>query len=256
MTPPTSSLADRTALVTGSGRNIGRAIALALARAGASVIVNGHRDREALDDVVSAIHAEGGHAHAVLADVSQGDAVRALVEEATRVFDRPVGIVVANVGVRRKQAFLELTEQDWRDCLAVNLDSACHLAQAALPGMLRAGRGRFIHLSGLPIHTGRYAGKVAVLAAKAGLQGLAKGLAAEFGAQGITSNVVAPGMVQTARDWDHYTHTREEQAITRIPAGRLGNVDDVAAACVYLASDAAAFVNGQTLHVNGGEVMF
>ena len=252
----TFSLAGRTALVTGSGRNIGREIALAFARAGAAVVVNGHRDRTALDEVVGAIRAEGGSAHAVLADVSRREDVHAMVDEAMQVFGRSLDIVVSNVGVRRRQAFLELTAQDWRDSFAVNLDSAFHLAQAALPGMLRQGRGRFIHLSGLPIATGRYAGKVAVLAAKAGLHGLAKGLAAEFGERGITANVVAPGMVQTERDWEHYTHTSEEKARAAIPAGRLAHVADIAAACLYFASDEAAFVNGQTLHVNGGEVMF
>jgi 3-oxoacyl-[acyl-carrier protein] reductase len=256
MTRAAFPLAGRVALVTGSGRNIGRGIALAFAQAGAAVVVNGHRDAAALDDVVQEIRSGGGRAHAVLADVSQRAEVHAMVEEAMRVFDGTLDIVVANVGVRRKQAFLELTEQDWRDNLAVNLDSAFHLAQAALPGMLQQGHGRFIHLSGLPIATGRYAGKVAVLAAKAGLQGLAKGLAAEFGGRGITANVVAPGMVQTERDWAQYAHTSEDQARAAIPAGRLGSVADVAAACVYLASDEASFVNGQTLHVNGGEVMF
>jgi 3-oxoacyl-[acyl-carrier protein] reductase len=250
------SLAGRVAIVTGSGRNIGQEIAREFARAGAPVIVNGHRDRQALADTVRQIEGEGGRAHAVVADVSDAGAVRAMVSEAARVFGAPVDIVVANVGIRRKQAFLDLTEQDWDDCLAVNLTSAFHLAQAALPGMLQAGRGRFIHLSGLPIATGRYAGKVGVLAAKSGLEGLAKGLAAEFGHRGVTANIVSPGMVKAVRDWSQYTHTSEDIARASIPAGRLATVDDVAAACRYLASDEAAFINGQTLHVNGGEVMF
>lgn len=250
------SLAGRIALVTGSGRNIGREVALAFARAGASVVVNGHQDRPALDETVRLVTEAGGRAHAVLADVADGAAARAMVAEAERVLGAPVDIVVANVGIRRTRPFLDTSLQDWNDCLAVNLTSAFHLAQAALPAMLRQGHGRFIHLSGLTIATGRYAGKVPVLAAKAGLHGLAKGLAAEFGDRGITANVVAPGMVRTERDWSQYAHTSEESARARVPAGRLATVADVAAACLYLASDEAAFVNGQTLHVNGGEVMF
>lgn len=256
MATPAFSLAGRVALVTGSGRNIGREIARACARAGAAVVVNGHRDRAAIQETVRLVEGEGGRAHAVLADVADRAAVQAMVAEAERVLGAPVDIVVANVGVRRLQPFLEVTPRDWEEGLAVNLTSAFHLAQATLPAMLRQGRGRFIHLSGLPIATGRYAGKVPVLAAKAGLQGLAKGLAAEFGGRGITANVVSPGMVETERDWSQYPHTSEDAARGAIPAGRLATVRDVAAACVYLASDEAAFVNGQTLHVNGGEVMF
>jgi NAD(P)-dependent dehydrogenase (short-subunit alcohol dehydrogenase family) len=250
------SLAGRVALVTGSGRNIGREIARTFARAGAAVVVNGHRDRAAIDETVRLIESEGGRAHAVLADVADRAAVQAMVAEAARVFGAPLDIVVANVGIRRSQPFLEVTMEDWNDCLAVNLASAFHLAQAALPAMLQQGRGRFIHLSGLTIATGRYAGKVPVLAAKAGLHGLTKGIAAEFAGRGITANLVAPGMVQTERDWTQYKHTSEDAARAAIPAGRLGSVADIATACLYLASDEAAFVNGQTLHVNGGEVMF
>lgn len=250
------SLAGRVALVTGSGRNIGREIARTLARAGAAVVVNGHIDGAALDQTVALIRSEGGRAHAVLADVADRTAVQAMVAEAEGVMGAPVDIVVSNVGVRRTRNFLDVTAQEWDDCLAVNLASAFHLAQAVLPAMLRQGRGRLIHLSGLTIATGRYAGKVPVLAAKAGLHGLTRGLAAEFAGRGITANVVAPGMVQTERDWTQYLHTSEEAARAAIPAGRLGTVADVAAACLYLASDEAAFVNGQTLHVNGGEVMF
>ncbi|WP_326535703.1 SDR family NAD(P)-dependent oxidoreductase [Pseudorhodoferax sp.] len=249
-------LHGRVALVTGSGRNIGRAVALALARAGAAVVVNGQRDTAALTETVALVRAAGGAALAVQADVADRAAVFAMVAQGAAHFGAPVEIVVANVGLREARPFLDTTPQQWQQAMAVNLDSAFHLAQAALPGMLAQARGRFVHLSGLPVLTGRYGGKVAALASKAGLHGLTKGLADEFGGRGITANLVAPGMVRTARDWRHYPHTSEAAAQARIPAGRIAEPEDVAAACVYLAGDGAAFVNGQTLHVNGGEVMF
>lgn len=256
MTQGPFSLDGRVALVTGSGRNIGREIAIRLAAAGARVIVNGHRDRSALDETVRIISSAGGHARAALADVSDRNKIRELIAESEDEFNSAVDIVVANVGVRKLQPFLEVTPQAWAETFAVNLDSVFHLAQATLPAMLLQGYGRFIHLSGLPIATGRYAGKLPTLASKAGLHGLAKGLGAEFGDRGVTSNVVAPGMVRTVRDWSQYTHTSEDLARAAIPAGRLATGTDVASACLFLASEEAAFVNGQTIHVNGGEVMF
>ncbi|MFM1988056.1 MAG: hypothetical protein RJA99_1013 [Pseudomonadota bacterium] len=248
-------LEGRVALVTGSGRNIGRAIALALAEAGAAVVVNGHRDAAALDEVVGRIEAGGGRALPVLADVADPSEARRLVETAIGRFDR-LDIVVCNVGIRRLQPFLEVSHADWNATLAVNLTSAFTIAQAALPGMVARRWGRLIHLSGTPIHTGRYAGKVPTIAAKAGLQGLAKGLADEFGPFGVTSNVVAPGVIDTVRDWAHYPTLDPERLRGELPVRRLGTVDDIAAACVYLAGESAGFVNGQTLHLNGGQVMF
>ena len=239
-----TALAGRVALVTGSGRNIGRAIALGLAQSGAAVVVNGHRDGAALAEVCATIRAVGGRAHSVLADVSQPASVHSM------------DIVVSNVGVRPVRPLLELGADEWDHILAVNLGSAFHLAQAALPGMMQRGHGRFIHLSGLPIHTGRYAQKCAVLASKLGLHGLTKGIADEFGQYGVTANMVAPGMVATERDWTQYPILDAEATRRRIPGGRICTVEDIANACVYLASDGAAFVNGHTLHLNGGEAMF
>jgi 3-oxoacyl-[acyl-carrier protein] reductase len=249
------SLAGRVALVTGSGRNIGRAIAIACARAGATVVVNGHRDLAALDEVVAEIGAAGGRAVALAADVSDPGAARDLAERAIASFGR-LDVVVANVGIRVNRPFLEVSLDDWNATLAVNLTSAFVLAQAALPGMVERGFGRIVAVSGLPAYTGRYGGKIPALASKTGLHGLAKGIADEFGRHGVTANIVAPGMIDTVRDWKQYPGVDAERRRQQIPVGRLGTPDDIAAACVYLASEAGGYVNGQTLHLNGGEVMF
>jgi len=249
------SLDGRVALVTGSGRNIGREIALAFARAGAAVVVNGHRDADALETLVAQIHASGGRALSIVADVSDPAATASLADRAIEAFGR-LDVVVCNVGIRKARPLLEVTLQEWEQTLAVNLTGAFVLAQRALPGMAARGFGRFIHLSGLPVYTGRYGGKVPALASKAGLQGLAKGIADEFGHLGVTSNVVAPGMIDTTRDWAQYPGVDLERVRRDIPVGRLGSTSDIALACQYLASDAGAFVNGQTLHLNGGQVMF
>jgi NAD(P)-dependent dehydrogenase (short-subunit alcohol dehydrogenase family) len=254
-TPPGFTLAGRVALVTGSGRNIGRAIALAMARAGAAVVVNGHRDLAALDRVVAEIAADGGRAIAIPADVSDPDAVRRMVACATESLG-PIDIAVSNVGVRLLQPFLEVDLVAWNQAIAVNLTSAFSLAQAVLPSMIERHWGRLIHVSGLPIYTGRYRGKIPALAAKSGLHGLAKGLADEFGGEGITSNIVAPSTIDTTRDWLQYPTLDLERRVADIPVGRLGQVEDVAQACVYLASEQASYVNGQTIHLNGGQVMF
>jgi len=255
MNPNAFALDGRVALVTGSGRNIGREIALACARAGAAVVVNGHRDVGALDAVVAEIGAAGGRAIACVADVSDPQAAEGLVTRSIEAFGR-LDVVVANVGIRRVKPLLEVSLEEWNATMAVNLTSAFVLARAALPGMIERGYGRLIHLSGMPAYTGRYGGKVPALASKAGLQGLAKGIADEYGHAGVTANVVAPGMIDTARDWAQYPNVDVERRRQQIPVGRLGSVVDVALACVYLASEAGSFVNGQTLHLNGGEVMF
>lgn len=250
-------LAGRTAIVTGSGRNIGKAIALALARAGADVVVNGSRDGAALDRVVAEIEALGARAVAVVADVARPGDVRRMVRKAEKHFGA-VDIAVSNVAVRRRQAFLDISAADWAATLDTNLNAAFHLAQAVLPGMVARGGGRIIHISGVDGFAVHVSERAPNIVAKAGLHGLTKALAKEFGAHGITANTVAPGAIDTERDWSQYMAPAawRRMRLREIPLGRIGHVDDVAAACVYLAGNGGAFVSGQVIHVNGAQFMF
>lgn len=250
-----AAFAGRTAIVTGSGRNIGRAIALELARGGAAVVVNGHRDRAAVDGVVNEIRAAGGCALGVMADVSSHDEVARMVENAAGEFGS-VDIVVSNVGIRRMQPFLEIGLADWDRVLATNLTAAFYLARNAIPHMRGRKWGRIILVSGFDAFWGQVTQRAHNIAAKAGLHGLAKALAREFGPDGITANTVAPGAIDTERDWSQYRHQPREKIEAEIPLGRFGDVREIAAACAFLASDGGGFVSGQVLHVNGGHYMY
>ncbi len=249
------SLSGRSAIVTGSGRNIGRAVALTLAAQGAAVIVNGHRDRAAVDAVVDEISAAGGRAHGVMADVSSPQEVERLVREAIERFGS-ADIVVSNVALRRMQPFLEISVEDWRQVLGTNLDPAFFLARSAIPHMRSRRWGRIVFVSGFDAFWGHVTQRAHSVAAKAGLHGLAKALAREFGADGITVNTLAPGAIDTERDWSQYKHQPKAEIEREIPLGRFGDVQEVAAACLFLASDAGGFVSGQALHVNGGHYMY
>jgi NAD(P)-dependent dehydrogenase (short-subunit alcohol dehydrogenase family) len=253
--PASFSLSGRTALVTGSGRNIGRAIALAFAAQGASVVVNGHRDREAVDRVVREIESRGGRALGVMADVSSHDEVRRMVAQALEVFGA-VDIAVSNVALRRMQGFLDITLEDWQRVLDTNLNSAFYLARSVLPRMRERRWGRLVHLSGFDAFWGHVTDRAHSVTAKSGLHGLTKALAREFGCDGITANTVSPGAIDTERDWSQYKHQPKAELEKQIPLRRFGAVEEVAAACVFLASDAGGYVSGQVLHVNGGHSMY
>lgn len=246
---------NRSAIVTGSGRNIGRAIALALARQGVSVVVNGHRDRAAVESVVKDIADAGGRALPFMADVSKHDEVAAMVRACAEAFGS-VDIVVSNVGIRRLQPFLEIGLEDWDAVLATNLTPAFYLARNAVPHMQKRKWGRIILISGFDAFWGQVTQRAHSIAAKAGLHGLAKALAREFGPDGITANTVAPGAIDTVRDWSQYRHQPKEKIAAEIPLGRFGDVDEVAAACSFLASEGGGFTSGQVLHVNGGHYMY
>jgi len=245
----------RVAIVTGSGRNIGRAVAEAFAAAGAKVVVNGHRDRAAVDAVVHGIRERGGEALAVMADVSQDDDVAHLVQETVDTFGT-LDVVVSNVGIRRRRPFLEITPAEWREVIDTNLSAAFYLARHAIPHMQAKRKGRFIVVSGFDGFWGQVTHRAPNIAAKSGLHGLAKALAREFGGDGITANTVAPGAIDTVRDWTQYVHQPKEKIAAEIPLGRFGHVDELAGACLFLASDAGGFVSGQVLHVNGGHYMY
>jgi 3-oxoacyl-[acyl-carrier protein] reductase len=246
---------NRTAIVTGSGRNIGKAIALALAAQGVSVVVNGHSDRAAVDATVKDIAGAGGRAMAHMADVSKHDEVAAMVRAAAEAFGS-VDIVISNVGMRRMQPFLDISLEDWDAVLATNLTPAFYLARNAIPHMQERKWGRLIFISGFDGFWGQVTQRAHNITAKAGLHGLAKALAREFGPDGITANTVAPGAIDTVRDWSQYKHQPKEKIAAEIPLGRFGHVDEVAAACSFLAGDGGGFTSGQVLHVNGGHYMY
>jgi 3-oxoacyl-[acyl-carrier protein] reductase len=248
-------LEGRTALVTGSGRNLGRGVLLVLARAGANVVVNGHRDEAALNEVAQEARRHGAQAMTVLADVSDPDAVQSMVDRVIANFGS-LDIAVSNAAIRPRQSFLEITPQDWRRVIDTNLSSAFYLARAVLPSMKARGWGRIIHISGRDgfFTIGNRAHNVTC---KAGLHSLAKAIAIEFGPYGVTANTIAPGKMDTIRDEAHYPGYKESwpEAVKKMPIQRLGTADDVAEACLYLTCG-GEYLTGQVLFLNGGEQMF
>lgn len=249
------TLTGKTALVTGSGRNIGRAMALAFAEAGANVVVNGHSDQAAVETVAEEIRACGVQALALMADVSRDDQVARMVEQAVQAFGS-VDIAVSNVGTRDVRPLLEITPEVWRATLETNLSSAFYLARAVLPGMRDRGWGRIIHMAG---RTAFYPKEFRAHASssKAGLHALAKVIALEFGPHGITANTIAPGIIDTARS--NTTHPGYAEEFARrsqaLPVRRLGRLEDIAALARYLTGPDSGYITGQVLHINGGEFM-
>ena len=242
-------LDGKIALVTGSGKNIGRAIALKLARDGAAIVVNGRGDRAALDGVVAEIEAEGGRAIAAIADVSDPQAVARMIDDAAARLCG-IDILVSNAGLRRQTPFLDMELAEWREILSVALDGAFILARAAVPHMIRRGGGAIVALSGISTHIGT-PNRCHVSASKAGLEGLMRALAIELAPHGITANSVAPGSVDTVRGAAAGIRpaTLGDSAI---PLRRKASVDDIAAMVRHLAGPEGAYITGQTLHVNGG----
>jgi len=249
-------LKGRTAIVTGSGQNIGRAIALAFARQGASVVINGHSNVEAIESVAKEARALGVQALPVLADVGDPAAVEAMVQKTVDTLGG-VDIIVSNVSMRHHQPFLDISVEDWNKIINTNLSSAFYLAKYALPHMAAGKWGRVIHISGRDGFFPK-TNRAHNVTCKAGGFALAKAIAVEFGDKGITANAVAPGIIETSRDPAHYPNFEKEYEARRqaMPVRRLGKTEDIAAACSYLCSEAGGFVTGQILHVNGGEFMF
>jgi 3-oxoacyl-[acyl-carrier protein] reductase len=242
-----SVAAVRVALVTGAGRNIGRAIALALARDGDAVVVNVRSHADEAESVVQEIVAEGGHAMACLADVSDRDAVDAMISQVQERYGR-LDVLVNNAAVREESAFDQMEFESWRRALAVCLDGAFHCTQAALPLLKASGQGSIVNIGGLTAHTGATR-RVHVVTAKAGLVGMTRALATELSPQGITVNCVAPGLIDTNRGGARAPQHRANQ---RTLVGRPGLPQEVAAAVCWLAGPQARYVTGQVLHVNGG----
>ena len=247
-------LDGKVAVVTGSGRNIGRSIAESLASFGAKVVVNGHSDEAAMNAVVEGIRGRGGEAIAIKADVSRDEDAGRLIDGTVEAFGG-LDILVSNVGIRRYRALLEITPGEWDDVIRTNLSAAFYLSRRAIPFMQKNKWGRIIVISGFDGFWGQITHRAPNVAAKAGLHGLAKAIAREFGPVGITANTVAPGAIDTVRDWSQYVHQARDKILGEIPLGRFGTVDELAAACVLLAGEAGGFISGQVIHVNGGHYM-
>ena len=242
-------LTGKTALVTGATGGIGADIARVLHAQGAFVVLSGTREA-----VLQARLAElGGRAAAVAADISQTAAVDGLVEAAEAAAGSPIDILVANAGITRDGLLVRMKDEDWSQVLKVNLESYFRLCRAATKGMMRRRSGRIIGITSVVGVMGN-AGQANYAASKAGMIGFSKALAQEVATRGITVNCVAPGFIDSPMT-DGLTDGQKTQILSTIPAGRLGSGADVAAACVYLASAEAAYVTGQTLHVNGGMAM-
>ena len=243
-------LTGKVALVTGSGRNIGRTIILEMAREGANVVVNTKANRSEAEAVAKEAEALGVKAITTLADVSDKAQVDAMFSQALAEFGQ-VDILVSNAAIRPQKSFTEISVDEWRSAMGVILDGAFYCTQAALPSMLKNQFGRVIYITGDGAYSG-VAKRAHVSAAKMGLTGLARGLASEFAEQHITFNIISPGRMDTARNTSFYLDPAAMQKVDDIPLGRLGKPDEIAKACVYLASEDAAYITGQTLHVNGG----
>jgi 3-oxoacyl-[acyl-carrier protein] reductase len=240
-------LSGRVALVTGASRGIGHAIARRLGSAGALVLAAARGDHA--QPTADAIRAEGGRAEAVTLDVTDAAAADAAIASALERHGQ-LDILVNNAGITRDQLLLRLKRDDWDAVLATNLTSAFTLTQAVLKPMIRQRRGRIICISSVVGQSGN-AGQANYAASKAGLIGFAKAVALEVASRNVTVNVVAPGMIETDMTSALPEKTREA-LIAKIPLGRLGAPDDIAAAVCFLASDEAAYITGQVLAVNGG----
>ncbi len=242
-------LAGKVALVTGSGRNIGRATVLKLAAEGAHVIVNARSNQAEADAVASEARALGVKAIAVIADVAKQDQIDSLASLALAEFGR-VDILINNAAVRPHKPFTELTKADWEAVRGVVLDGAIYLTRALIEPMVQNKYGRILFFTGEGAFVGG-SGRAHVSAAKMGLVGFARGLASEFAPHNIRVNVVSPGSIDTRRDNPEWYQGRVPSA-AGIPLGRQGHVDEIAATCLFLVSDDGGFITGQTIHVNGG----
>jgi 3-oxoacyl-[acyl-carrier protein] reductase len=242
-------LEGRVALVTGAARNIGRAMALEFAHAGAAVIVNARTSQAKADAVVEEIVAIGGRAKAIMADITDPGSVEALIRSTVEHFGR-LDILVNSAAVRRETSFATLSFAEWREVLSTILDGAFLTSHAALPHLKKSGQGAIINIGGLSAHTGA-AGRAHVIAAKAGLAGFTRALAHDLTGDGITVNCVSPGMIDTVRDGAEPSH----HAGKLPPIGRRGTPQEVASLVRYLSGPGARYITGQTVHVNGGAFM-
>jgi 3-oxoacyl-[acyl-carrier protein] reductase len=240
----------RTALITGAGRNIGRAVALGLAQDGFDVVVNGSSDRAACERVAEEARGFGVSALVVMGDVGGAAECARIAAEAIARFGA-VDVLVNNAALRPQKPFLEMTDDEWRRVIAVDMDAAVWLSRACLPGMVARGWGRIVNFTGMNAIHG-YAGRAPVSVAKHGLWGLTKALGKEFGPKGITVNAISPGPIASDEEPEGAAAAYRQKAVAQVPLGREGLPIEIAAVLRLLVSDGGAYVNGQMLQVNGG----
>jgi len=244
----TNELAGKVAVVTGAGRNIGRAIALALADGGASVMVNARSNRAEAEAVAHEIEAAGGRALVHIGDVADPSDVQAMADAAMNGFGR-IDILVNNAALRREKSFDDISFAEWREVMDVILNGAFHCVKACLPGLRQSGAGTIVNIGGLSAHTGAR-DRAHVVTAKAGIIGFTRALAHDLADDGITVNCVVPGLIGTPRP----KHTPEpaHHLIHHTITGERGRPEDVAATVRFLCSPGARYINGQAIHSNGG----
>jgi 3-oxoacyl-[acyl-carrier protein] reductase len=241
-------LAGRVAIVTGSGRNIGRAIALALAGDGASVVVNARSNQKEADNVAHEIERGGGQAIAVTGDVADATAVQKIADAALQRFGR-IDILINNAAIRREKPLDQLSYEDWREVLGVILDGAFHCVKACLPALKQSGAGAIVNIGGMSAHTGSQ-NRAHVVAAKSGLVGLTRALAHDLAADNVTVNLVSPGLIGTHRAAG--SPEPQHHAIHRTLNGLRGAPEDIAGIVRFLCGPQARYITGQTIHANGG----
>ena len=243
-----NELNGKVAIVTGAGRNIGRAIALALADGGASIVVNARSNRAEADAVARGIEALGRKALVHIGDVADATDVQAMADAAVNYFGR-IDILVNNAALRREKPFADMDYAEWREIMNVTLDGAFHCIKACLPALRKSGKGSIVNIGGLSAHTGAR-GRAHVVTAKAGIIGFTRALAHDLADDGITVNCVVPGLIGTLRPKDkpEPTHHLTHQTIT----GERGRPEDVAATVRFLCGPGARYINGQAIHANGG----
>jgi len=252
-------LEGRTAFVTGASRNIGRAIALAFAAEGADVVLNTRVNQEELEAVAAECRKAGVRAVPVLGDIADAAAVDAMAQQGLAELGA-IDVLVCNAAIRPHRAVTETSLEDWHRVIGVNLHSAFYLARAIVPGMKERRRGSIIAIGGQSSLTGR-PNTAAVTAAKTGLLGFVRALAAELGPFGIRANMVIPGTMDTERRYaEWYPEFRKAppgapEQLKQIPLGRLGRPEEIADACLFLASDASAYITGDEIRVMGGRII-
>lgn len=250
-TSGTRELAGKVALVTGAGVNIGRATALALADAGAAVAVNTRKSRDAAESVVRDIRNAGGDADLFMADIADRKAVNDMVDGIVRRWGR-LDVLVLNASVRKETPYLDISIDEWRMIMGISLDGSFYLTQACIPHMITAGGGSIVTLAGMMSLSGA-ARRIHGSVVKHGLVGMTRGIAREFGEQGIRANCIAPGQMNTPRAPGRAPRAEPKGVI---PLGRQGEPEEIASAIRYLCSPGASFITGQTIQVNGGQMMF